>query len=109
MMIHSFGDQRYAGHVTERGVKIFALELLVKFPGQQVPSGHAAEKLVDFIVCQFAGWHLHLLLLSPANHCVSLAALIKRVPTSSWASDIMNLQGRDAPASKRPKHLRSAH
>jgi hypothetical protein len=57
MVIHGFGDQRYAGHVTERGVKVLALKLFVKFAGNQSPSGHATEKFVDFVVCQFACWH----------------------------------------------------
>jgi hypothetical protein len=57
MMIQGFGDQRYAGHITERGVKVLTLELFVKFPGDQSPSGHAAEKLVDFVIGQFACWH----------------------------------------------------
>jgi len=57
VMIHRFGDERDACHVTEGSKKILALVLTMEFAVLNLPLGQAGHKFGDFVVGEFARLH----------------------------------------------------
>jgi hypothetical protein len=57
MVVHGFGDERNARHISEGGDKIFAFERAMKLASLQTPALNLAEAFLDFDFGEFFCGH----------------------------------------------------